>query len=184
MWHMPTLFQEFVRGLLASSRDVTLIEDRPPRATIFDARHAQRRSSKVDPDLVARIGTGPTLLIDTKYKDVLPSGSKDDEGDDDRDEKLVTPVDKRHKIQLTRSDVYQAVAYRHHDKWPSSQSALLYPLVLAEGDTLPKPMQVRGFGEPISLLFIDIGRHASANLTAFFSELQGFAGEAADRRAG
>lgn len=185
MWHMPTLFQEFVRGLLASSPAVTLIEGKPPSATIYDASDKRRRSSKVDPDLVARIGNGPVLLIDTKYKDVLPSGEKyfkydSDEGGDgvDGNDKIVTPVDERHRIRVTRSDVYQAVAYRQHDKWPGSQSALLYPLVLAEGDVLPKPMEIRGFGDPISLLFIDIGRHASANLPAFFQALQHYAGEA------
>lgn len=186
MWHMPTLFQEFVRGLLTSSPAVTLIEGKPPSAAIFGANNELRRSSKVDPDLVVRVGNGPTLIIDTKYKDVLPSGSKDGEydgsGDYDRDNKMVTPVGERHRIQISRSDVYQAVAYRHHNRWPGSQSALLYPLVLAAGDTLPRPMQVRGFGDPISLLFIDIGGHASANLAAFFDEFEGFATEVLARR--
>lgn len=185
MWHMPTLFQEFVRGLLANSADVTLVGGKPPRATIFDAYDRRRQSSKVDPDLVLRVGTGPTLLIDTKYKDVLPmEGRHDATVSGDGEDGIITPVDERHRIKVTRSDVYQAVAYRHHDEWPGSQAALLYPLVLAEGDSLPKPMEVRGFGHPVSLLFIDIGRRANTNLPAFFAALRGLAEAAATRRAG
>lgn len=177
MWHMPTLFQEFARGLLASRPEITLIEEKPPLATIFDSRNLRRRSSKVDPDLVIRVGDGPTLLIDTKYKDVLPSQSQTDGSaeDNDTDERMVTPVDARHRIKVTRADVYQAVAYRHHERWPGSHTALLFPVVLAPGDELPRPMQVRGFGDPVALLFIDVGRHASTNLPAFFADLQRYA---------
>lgn len=82
---------------------------------------------------------GGQLVIDTKYKDVLPS----DHGVDDED---VTLVADRRRIKVTRADIYQVVAYTAHDKWRGATGALLYPVVLAEGDTLPRPMQIRGFG--------------------------------------
>lgn len=160
MWRMPVLFQESVRGVIDSTPGLVLDEDRPGTARIYDAEGNRRRSSKVDPDLVIRVDADRTLLIDTKYKDALPS----DHGVDDQ---VVTTVADRHRIRVTRSDIYQIVAYRQHEKWPNSTGALLYPLVLADGDRLPLPMEVRGFGATISLMFIDIGRNAAKNLPDF-----------------
>lgn len=160
MWRMPVLFQESVRGMIDSTPGLVLDEGRPGTARIYDAEGNRRRSSKVDPDLVLRVGRDRTLLIDTKYKDALPSGH-------DADDQAVTTVADRHRIRIARSDIYQVVAYRQHEKWPNSTGALLYPLVLTEGDPLPRPMEVRGFGATVTLMFIDIGRSAAANLPAF-----------------
>lgn len=159
MWRMPILFQESVRGMIDSTPGLVLDEGRPGTARIYDADGNRRRSSKVDPDLVLRVDTA-ILLIDTKYKDALPS----DHGADDQ---AVTTMADRHRIRVTRSDIYQVVAYRQHEKWPNSTGALLYPLVLADGDQLPLPMEVRGFGATVTLMFIDIGRKAATNLPAF-----------------
>lgn len=160
MWRMPVLFQESVRGMIDSTPGLVLDRGRPGTARIHDAQGNRRRSSKVDPDLVLRVGHDRTLLIDTKYKDALPSGH-------DIDDQAVTTVADRHRIRIARSDIYQVVAYRQHENWPNSTGALLYPLVLAERDPLPLPMEVRGFGATVTLMFIDIGRNAATNLPAF-----------------
>lgn len=165
MWRMPILLQEAVRGLMHSTPGLILAPDKPGTARIHDADGKSRRSSKVDPDLVLRVDGGRTLLIDTKYKDVLPSSHK-------VDDEHVTTIGERHRIKISRSDIYQVVAYRQHEDWPDSTATLLYPLVLAAGDALPAPMEVRGFGAPVSLLFMDIGRNAAANLSAFFEALR------------
>lgn len=165
MWRMPVLFQESVRGLIDSASGLVLDDSRPGTARIYDADGNCRRSSKVDPDLVFRVGANRTLLIDTKYKDALPSGHSADDED-------VTTVADRHRIKITRSDIYQLVAYRQHEQWPNSTGALLYPLVLAQGDELPPPMEVRGFGATVALMFIDIGRNAAANLPRFVDTLR------------
>jgi len=60
------------------------------------------------------------------------------------------------------------VAYREHERWSgNASSALLYPVGLGEDEPLPAPYQVRGFGEPVHLLFVDVGPRARANLSAF-----------------
>nr|WP_306270839.1 hypothetical protein [Ornithinimicrobium sp. HY1793] len=164
MWSMPVLFQEAVRGIIDSSPHLTLDPGKPGAARIYDADGTRRRSSKVDPDLVLRVGADRTLVIDTKYKDALPSGHLPDED--------VTTVDDRHRIKITRADIYQVVAYCQHERWVNSTGALLYPLVLAPGDQLPAPMEVRGFATPVSLLFIDIGKSAAANLPSFVQMLR------------
>lgn len=170
MWRMPVLFQEFVRGLLDSSPGLSLQRDRPGAVGIFDSTGKRRRLSKVDPDLVLRNSAGSTLLVDTKYKDVLPSGSQADDTD-------ITLIADRHRIKVSPTDIYQVIAYRQHERWPGSTATLLYPLVLAPGDSLPYPLEVRGFGEPVFLLFIDVGLRARSNLEPFLDTLRRFLAE-------
>lgn len=170
MWRMPILFQESVRGIIDSSPGLILADDKPGTARIYDADGKRRRSSKVDPDLVLHGCGGQTLLVDTKYKDALPSSH---EADDEE----VTVVADRHRIKIGRADIYQVVAYRQHEKWPRSTAALLYPLILTAGDPLPGPMELQGFGAAVSLTFLDIGQHASTNLPDFLATLRQLAGD-------
>lgn len=163
MWRMPILFQEAVRGIIDSTAGFHL-EPKPLGATkILDAAGQQKSRSNAKPDLVLTTGDGSKLVIDTKYKDALPSGN-------DPDEVLTVTAD-RHRVKVSRSDIYQVVAYRHHDKWPGSTGALLFPVVLAAGDQLPAPCRITGFGDPVWLVFVDIGRQAALNLPAFLATL-------------
>lgn len=172
MWDMPTLFQEALRGVIDSAPGLALSVEGIGRARVHAHDGKQVRSSKVDPDLVLETAARGQLVIDTKYKDVLPS----DHGVDDED---VTLVADRRRIKVTRADIYQVVAYTAHDKWRGATGALLYPVVLAEGDTLPRPMQIRGFGPPVWMLFVDVGQQAKGNLPAFLDSVR----ELADRSA-
>ena len=176
MWHMPVLFQSSSGGLIASTPDLALQGDGPGRATILDSTgKSRRRPSKVDPDLILKNSFGSTLLVDTKYKDVLPSRGNSDGKAVDPDE--IALVADRHRIKVAPSDIYQVIAYRQHERWPGSTATLLYPLVLAPGDPLPAPLEVHGFGNPVILLFIDIGSNARANAPSFLATIRGFLAE-------
>lgn len=173
MWQMPLLFQEAVRGIIGSTEGLILDSGSAGSARIHDAEGNRLRASKVDPDLVLHLSGGGTLLVDTKYKDVLPIGLHLDENENE------AIVANRHRIKVARADIYQVVAYRQHEKWPHSSGVLLYPVVLAKDEGLPAPMEVRGFGPPVSLMFMDIGRHAPANLGEFIESLKHYASHAA-----
>lgn len=168
MWHMPTLFQEALRGVIDST-DGLVLSSSVGKAVVRDAAGKRVRTSKVDPDLVLRVDGASTLLLDTKYKDALPS---DHEVDDE-----LTLVADRRRIKVSRADIYQIVAYTHHEEWPGATGGLLYPTVLAPGDRLPEPLRVDGFGEPVWLLFVDVGPRAGANLPQFIEMLRYFADE-------
>lgn len=169
MWHMPTLFQEALRGVINSEDGLALVPSSIGKAVVRDAAGKRLRTSKVDPDLVLRVDGGSTLLLDTKYKDALPS-------DNEADNELTLMTDRR-RIKVSRADIYQIVAYTHHDEWPGATGGLLYPTVLAPGDTLPQPLRVDGFGESVWLLFVDIGSRAGSNLGQFISMLKRFVSE-------
>lgn len=162
MWQMPVLFQESVRGIISSFSHLRLDDTKPPSVSIRDLKGTPLRSSKVDPDLVIKTSAGQTLLLDTKYKNVLTgaTGVIADDGE-------IIALPSKQRIKIGRSDIYQAVAYRHHDRWHGATSGLLYPVSLPAGQSLPAPLQVHGFGAPIMLVFIDVGPNARHNLAAF-----------------
>ncbi|MFJ6099311.1 5-methylcytosine restriction system specificity protein McrC [Williamsia muralis] len=165
LWQMPVLFQEALRGIIAAdSVDFSLDSSGPGRARVHDAHGTRRRTSKVDPDLVLRTATGDAyFLLDTKYKAALPRGP----GSDDTIE-----LGTKQRIKISSADIYQAVAYRQHEKWNAPRTGLLYPVCLEKNETLPKPMEIRGFGSPIDVIFVDIGRFARNNLASFRSHLR------------
>lgn len=166
MWDMPTLFQEALRGVIDSAAGLALQPSSIGSARIHDGAGKRLRSSKVDPDLVLSIDGRGTLLLDTKYKDALPS-------DHDPDDEVTVAADRR-KVKVSRADIYQIVAYTHHEKWPDATGGLLYPTVLAKGDSLPAPLRVDGFGEPVWLLFVDVGPHAISHLPGFLDTVRQF----------
>lgn len=162
LWSMPTLFQEALRGVLAEASSLRLVED-VPTATIHDADGVKRSSSKVDPDYVVLRPGGSTLLLDAKYKNAATTAAGAGAGAD----LVVVPGARR--IQVPRSDIYQMAAYRQHDRWASPTGALVYPISLHAGEPLPAPYEVRGFGAPIYICFIDVGWSARANLPRFLA---------------
>lgn len=169
MWQMPTLFQESVRGIIANFDDVSLDPSPAPRATISTSHGKKLRSNPVDPDLVITAATnGRCLLLDTKYKNALPQhpGASEPAAGDG-----VIDLASKQRIKVNRADIYQAVAYRQHDRWHNAISGLLYPVCLHAAQPLPQPLQVAGFGDPIYLAFIDIGPHAAENLLDFHTLL-------------
>ncbi len=175
MWQMPYLFQEAVRGIISTLGNVQLAST-SARANIKNADGRTLRSSVVDPDLVMTTGADHYLLLDTKYKEALwgrglPLTQTGDADTADDASDGVIALDDKQRIKITRADIYQAVAYRQHDKWGDAVSGLLYPVSLPAGTPLPAPMRVDGFGSPIPLLFIDIGPRCAHNLGEFGTAL-------------
>jgi 5-methylcytosine-specific restriction enzyme subunit McrC len=155
LWDMNVLFQEALRGMLdlwpAGALDTTR-----PRATIRSPTGQRLSSAKVDPDYVLR-GSWGTLLLDAKYKDTGLSADV---------QEIAVPGAGR--VRVSRADVYQAVAYREHDEYPQAACGLVFPVALPPGQPLPQPRTVTGFGEPVHLLFVDVGAAAAANLNGFY----------------
>jgi 5-methylcytosine-specific restriction enzyme subunit McrC len=166
MWQMPVLFQESVRGIISAIDGATLDTSVPLRATIYSGEGHKHSSSRVDPDLVIRSFTGRTVLLDTKYKHALPIAAPNTGSDE------IISLPDNQRVKVGRSDIYQAVAYGQHDSCKDAATGLLYPVSLPSNHPLPKPMEVRGFGGPVHLLFIDIGPGARSNLKAFYSEVR------------
>jgi len=160
LWDMNSLFQEALRGILAGWPGGTLERERP-RAVVSSADGTYTRRAKVDPDFVLRLPGGGRLILDAKYKDTeVPLG-----------ETTEIDVAGRH-LRVSRADVYQAVAYRSHDRYRSAAAGLVFPVALEEGQRLPPPYAVAGFGEPVHLLFCDVGPAAEQNLPRFLDAIQ------------
>lgn len=65
MWHMPTLFQEALRGVIDSADGLVLVPSSMGKAVVRDAAGKRLRTSKVDPDLVLRVdGANLTQFIE------------------------------------------------------------------------------------------------------------------------
>jgi 5-methylcytosine-specific restriction enzyme subunit McrC len=163
LWVMPTLFQEALRGVLEQSGEVGLDASTRPSAQVFDGQGRRLTASRVDPDYVLETDAG-MLLLDAKYKEALRLASPDVS-----DELLVGGDGP--KIRVSRHDVYQMVAYRQHSKWANAAVALAYPVVLKPGEALPAPYEVRGFGDPVYLIFMDVGADARTNLPTFVARV-------------
>jgi 5-methylcytosine-specific restriction enzyme subunit McrC len=73
------------------------------------------------------------------------------------------------RIRIRRADIYQAVSYARHQQYAPCSTGLVYPVALNADEPLPKPMRVTGFGDPVWILFIDVGRHAQARFPEFFA---------------
>ena len=158
LWDMNVLFQEALRGILDLWPAGTLDTTRP-RATIRSPTGQRLSSAKVDPDYVLR-GSWGTLLLDAKYKDTGLSADVQE-----------IDVPGAGNVRITRADVYQAIAYREHDDYPLAASALVFPVCLAPSQPLPHARTVTGFGEPVHLLFVDVGPVGAANLPSFYERL-------------
>jgi 5-methylcytosine-specific restriction enzyme subunit McrC len=173
LWDMSILFQEAVRGILSDIPGVTPLSIRAS-ARIVDGDGVIRRRSKIDPDYVLEIG-GQRVVLDAKYKDVLSGDAADIAPAGDNDVEMTIA---RTRIRIRRADVYQAVAYGAHEKLAPASAALVFPVVLRENEALPETFEIQGFGERVSLLFIDVGPYARASAATFRQRLLALGGEA------
>lgn len=163
VWSMPHLFQEALRSILHEWEDAALDQTTRPNGKILDGDGATLRRSRIDPDYVLDSPTG-RLLLDAKYKDALRDRKDDSE--------LLSIGANKVKVNVSRSDLYQMVAYRQQPEWVGAATVLVYPIVLTDAESLPLPHQFVGLGEPVSLIFIDIGPRARATLPAFYEQLR------------
>lgn len=161
LWSMPHLFQEAVRGILELSDGFTMDGSRRPSAKYFDAASTPLMASRIDPDFILTDENGVTVL-DAKYKNALGLGGTDA----DLVESKNGP-----RLRVSRSDLYQLAAYRQHSAWAGAPVALIYPVTVKLHAELPAPYVVQGLGEPIWLVFIDIGPRAREHIDAFLRSI-------------
>lgn len=165
LWDASILFQEALRGIF-SSWDGAALDTARGRATLINADGQRRYSSKVDPDYVLR-GPNGTFVLDAKWKNVLVAQEPAAPDDDAAAEILVDGT----RIKISRSDVYQAVSYSHHEKYRPCETGLIFPVVLGAGEQLRAPLRMTGFGRPVWILFVDIGTEAREHFAAFFDSI-------------
>lgn len=158
MWAMPALFQEALRGILEASGAFTVDKSKRPSAAIYDGSAKRLTTSKIDPDYVLRAGND-VILFDAKYKESLRIPGNEEDS--------LTVGNSGSRIRVSRGDIYQMAAYRQQPLWLGARTALVYPIVLAKGQALPEPYEVRGIGAAIRLQFLDIGPNARDNLASF-----------------
>lgn len=139
-----------------------------PCASIHDGQRTKRTSSKLDSNYII---CGSILLLDAKYKNPAANSQADDR----------LEMSRSRRIRVPRINIYQMVAYRQHNKWRNPAGALTYTIFLMANETLPVPYQVRGFGAPVYICFIDIGPHARNNLSRFLDYTQRMASREAPR---
>lgn len=164
LWDMSVLYEEALRGVLASW-DAGTLDSKRWSARIFDPLGVRLASSRVKPDYVITTSAGK-LVLDAKYKDVLRHVE---------DEEAEIEV-ARTRIRVGRADIYQAVSYSRHEGYAPATPALVYPVALAAGESLPKPCRVEGFEQNVYLCFFDTGPLARENLPAFLESLEAVAG--------
>ena len=161
LWSMPHLFQEAVRGILDASDSFTMDTAKRPTAKYYDAAGVKLTASRIDPDFILTNDHGVTVL-DAKYKNALGLGGSDT----DLVESKAGP-----RLRVSRSDLYQLAAYRQHAAWDRAPVALIYPVTVHRGAELPQPYVVQGIGEPIWLIFIDVGPRAREHIDAFLQSI-------------
>ena len=165
LWDAAILFQEALRGILRTWDGGPRLDAGHGSASLIDADDRHLQSSKVDPDYVLRCDRG-TFVLDAKWKNVVVA--RELLGPEDTG--LEIPVAGA-RIKISRSDVYQAVSYSHHDKYRPCETGLVFPVVLDVGEHLPAPLRVTGFGRPVWVLFVDVGTKAHAHFPAFFDSI-------------
>lgn len=162
LWDASVLFQEAIRGALRTGFGRLVVDRRPAKAVVVDAGGAHRRGTKVDPDYVIDLPEG-FLILDAKYKEVGQRG-----GPEDAEVEVRPGI----RIRISRHDIYQAVSYGQHDLYKPAVSGLTYPITLEPHESLPPPYRVMGFGQPVWLVFFDVGTSARENMASFFSLLR------------
>jgi 5-methylcytosine-specific restriction enzyme subunit McrC len=175
LWDMNILFQEALRGMLSAAPGIELDPERPGASVKNAVGGKVGSSTKVDPDYVAKID-GTKLLLDAKYKRtgaVGQAGGIDEGTEPDEEAKEIAVASTR--IKISRSDIYQIVAYATHHKLTPAVPGLVYPVILSNGEHLPPPLLIDDFGPLVHLVFVDIGPSAKANLDEFLDTLRGVA---------
>lgn len=171
LWDMSVLFEQALRGVLASWSGGSLDRKRWS-ARVVDPLGVRLSSSRVKPDYVMATPAG-RLVLDAKYKDVLRRP------DDEEAEIEIA----RTRLRVGRPDIYQAVSYSRHEGYSPATPALVYPVALDNGESLPRGHRVEGFQQDVYVLFIDIGPNAQSNLPSFFHCLADAAGAPTTARA-
>ncbi|TPW78390.1 hypothetical protein [Schumannella sp. 10F1B-5-1] len=165
MWSLNSLYEEALGNVLQAWPGASLLKTRS-RATLVDAVGRVNGSTPVKPDYVVRRGDGAQLVLDAKYKDVLPAASVARA----EDSVAIAPA-RGQRVRVRRADIYQAVAYARHSNLRTDRVALIYPVSLGFGDEYPAPLLVREFDPACHVIFFDVGPNARAHRNDFYRTL-------------
>ncbi|WP_223585607.1 McrC family protein [Microbacterium sp. OVT16B] len=163
MWSLNGLYEQALGNVLDAWPGATRVQGRH-RATLVDELGAVNGSTPVKPDYVIGRADGTRLILDAKYKNVMPKGSAAEETID-----LATARGQR--IRVRRADIYQAVAYGRHSGLRTDKVALLYPVALGPTEPYPEPLRVLGFSPVCHVVFFDVGPSADTRRADLYRAL-------------
>lgn len=164
MWSLNGLYEQALGNVLDAWPGASRVR-RNHRATLIDPEGVVNGSTPVKPDYVMRRADGIELVLDAKYKNVLPSTPTA------LDEAIDLSPARGQRVRVRRADIYQVVAYARHSGLQTDQVALLYPISLATDEPYPKPLHVREFNPICHLVFFDVGPHADAHRADLYAAL-------------
>lgn len=169
MWSLNRLYEDALGNVLDAWPGASHVR-RTYRATVtaFDDDQNVNGSTPVKPDYVVRRADGSLLVLDAKYKSVIPAASPASTDDD-----IDLPSVGGQRIRVRRADIYQIVAYARHADLTTDKVVLLYPTALGIGDDYPAPLRVREFSPICHLVFFDVGPDADRHRGDLYRTLDG-----------
>lgn len=166
MWSVNSLYEQALGNVLKAWPGASQIRGaRRATVTAIHDEQAINGSTPVKPDYVIRRRDGSLLVLDAKYKSVLPATSSND------DESIHLASTRGQRIRVKRADIYQVVAYARHTALRTDKVALLYPIALAPGEEYPAPLKVMEFSPTCYLVFFDVGVQADSHRADLYEAL-------------
>ncbi|WP_040167729.1 5-methylcytosine restriction system specificity protein McrC [Microbacterium gorillae] len=164
MWSLNALYEQALGNVLDAWPGATRVRGRQ-RATLVDNVGSVNGSTPVKPDYVIRRSDGVRLILDAKYKNVMPTGAAA------ADETIDLAATRGQRIRVRRADIYQAVAYGRHSGLRTDKVALLYPVALGAAEPYPEPLRVLGFSPVCHVVFFDVGPSADTHRVSLYRTL-------------
>lgn len=164
MWSLNGLYEQALGNVLDEWPGTTRVRRRYS-ATVVGAGGHKVGATPVKPDYLVRRSDGTHVVLDAKYKDVLPSAPALAEETVD----LVPASGQR--VRLRRADVYQVIAYAQHSSIPADRVALLYPVALGQDEVYPEPLHVEEFDPRCFIVFFDVGARAEQHRARLYEVL-------------
>lgn len=164
MWSLNGLYEQALGNVLDAWPGASHVRGRH-RATLISGDGLINGSTPVKPDYVMRRADGIELVLDAKYKNVLPSATSTP------DETIDLAPAPGQRVRVRRADIYQVVAYARHSGLRTNQVVLLYPISLQAGEAFPDPLRVQEFDPICSVVFFDVGPDANAHRADLYRTL-------------
>lgn len=168
MWSVNGLYEQALRNVLGAWPGAAF-EKGHHRATVVDTGDGTANgSTPVKPDFVLRRLDGKRIILDAKYKNVVPRETLGV----NQDESIVASLAGRQRVRIRRNDIYQAVAYGRHSGLQTDKVALLYPVALGASDPYPEPLKVHEFNPNCHVVFFDVGPGAESRRRELYRALE------------
>lgn len=164
MWSLNALYEQALGNVLDAWPGASRVHGHH-RATLLDNDGLINGSTPVRPDYVMRRADGVQVILDAKYKNVLPSVTSN------ADETIDLEPTRSQRTRVRRADIYQVVAYARHSCLRTDRAALLYPIALRAGEAYPAPLRIKEFDPVCSLVFFDVGSNADSHRADLYRTL-------------